>query len=94
MKEEFTKGEWSTHIRGVKGKDFHEVVVTVPDGGFEITNIPDATANAHLIAASPEMYRLLSDLSAFNCPMEYTTPDEYIAFSKIEKVLAKARGES
>ena len=90
----FTKGEWRAHIRGVKGEDFHEVVVTVPNGGFEITNIPDATANAHLIAAAPEMYNELLFLSGQLTSTDFRSLSARASVSGgIIELLAKARGE-
>lgn len=68
--------------------------------GFHV-EIPhsEANANAHLIAAAPEMYSLLERLEK-ECEMFYSefgepSNGEYeAAFVEIKSLLAKARGES
>ena len=57
----FTKGKWLVNIQGLDS--FQSVAVMVEGGGFEVTNIPDAKANAHLIAAAPDMYAMIESLS-------------------------------
>ena len=82
----FTKGEWAVSIQGFD--DFKSIAVIVPNGGFEVTNIPDAEANAHLIAAAPDMYHYLDELKnkmIGNKAIEYK--------NQIEQLLKKARGE-
>tara|TARA_R110002110_G_C13109936_1_gene686764 strand:- start:20 stop:349 length:330 start_codon:yes stop_codon:yes gene_type:complete len=58
----FTKGEWAVSIQGFD--DFKSIAVIVPNGGFEVINIPDAEANAHLIAAAPDMYAMIEELTS------------------------------
>jgi len=93
--EKFTKGKWEVAINKNWRND--NCICKMSDDTAVVTDVytysGSIDADAHLIAAAPEMYRLISDLSAFNCPFEYMTPDEMIAFTKIEKLLAKARGE-
>ena len=52
----FTKGKWFVHT-------MDPTVVIIPGGGFDINAIPDAEANAHLIAAAPDMYKMIMSLS-------------------------------
>ena len=78
----FTKAPWSVSIQGLD--NFKSIAVIVPNGGFEVTNIPDAEANAHLIAAAPDMYKALVALSKGEGLQPGTT---------IEGILLKARGE-
>ena len=89
MNTKFTKGEWQADIYGLG--EHIKVCVYVPGGGFEITNIPDAEANAHLIAAAPDMYAALEYLqSIFNHESRSVT---ILDVDKIELLLAKAKGE-
>ena len=89
----FTKREWEI----VTEADSEHYCLTVDCGGVMrvnvITSARDITfselleriANAHLIAAAPEMYEMLSELSELDgCQM--LKPE-------IKKLLAKARGE-
>ena len=57
----FTKGPWLVNIQGVDS--FQSIAVMVKGGGFEVTNMPDAKDNAHLIAAAPDMYAMIESLS-------------------------------
>jgi hypothetical protein len=79
----FTRGEWEVYTRGLG--EFKEIDILVPKGGFSITHMPDAEANAHLIAAAPYMYHMLEQLKNG----EGLSPGD-----TIERLLAKARGES
>ena len=80
----FTEGEW--HVDSYVEVDGSVRVVM---GNIIITYHGHATdedvANAHLIASAPEMYSELQNLlhDSMDC-------DEY---NRIEKLLAKARGE-
>ena len=82
----FTKGEWSVEIgcsQAFVTKDnkfIHESNVDVALG-----NRDERVANAHLIAAAPEMYEMLKRLSA----KQWDASEE----EEIENLLAKARGE-
>ena len=48
-------------------------------------SIEEFIANAHLIAAAPEMYRMLKEIQEAHAEMDL--------FQDIEELLAKARGE-
>ncbi|CAM0013761.1 hypothetical protein VPHK373_0076 [Vibrio phage K373] len=80
----FTKGPWvargktPSRIYGMQRKD-KEVIVAATG-----SVINEAGANAHLIAAAPEMYELLEFISE--------NPSETNVI-EIRKLLAKARGE-
>ncbi|QDP67522.1 MAG: hypothetical protein Unbinned5350contig1004_29 [Prokaryotic dsDNA virus sp.] len=58
----FTEGEWSVSIQGVD-KGLRAVIVKLPGGGFDIAGIPNAENNAYLIAAAPDMYKMIKELS-------------------------------
>ena len=86
----FTKGKWVICEVG-------DTVWIDDEQGFSIAQVYDckgAIDNAPLIAAAPDMYKLLSRLWELNCPKEYCTQDEYSALNDIEDLLTKARGES
>lgn len=91
MKEKFTKGEWFV---STKPESEHYLITVDCGGSMSIPIITSALdlsyydteereSNAHLIAAAPEMYKFLDDL-ANGRGTDYP----------IEKLLAKARGES
>lgn len=87
LEEKFTKGEWRvTHFANGQmrifryGRDYKEPDIAITYGENDV-------ANAHLIAAAPEMYNFLDDLLR-NHDLGVDMDDE------IEKLLAKARGES
>ena len=87
--EKFTKGEWvverhvgAVYVSSERGDVIAKKSTEYANKGF----VNEVEANAHLIAAAPEMYELLS------CILERFEPyDE--ASIEIKKVLAKARGE-
>ena len=78
----FTKGPWAargktpSRIYGMQRKD-KEVIVAATG-----SVINEAGANAHLIAAAPEMYEFLESL-------QLDVTNDY----KRDEILAKARGE-
>jgi hypothetical protein len=81
MSERFTKGNWHTEQRA-KG------VIILADSedlnaGFSICSVngPESEANAALIECAPEMYEMLVEVN------------KYLDSSKIDWLLAKARGE-
>ena len=83
-KTKFTKGPWIIKNNFQVGceVDFGDGFFTLAD--CQIFN--DGRANAHLIAAAPEMYEALEEL--------YRTFEMGEALeSKVERLLAKARGE-
>ena len=84
----FTKGPWDIEIGcsqafvTTENKFIHESIVDIATG-----NRDERVANAHLIAAAPEMYEMLEHINL-------TLGDEYSdELDKIEVILAKARGE-
>ena len=79
----FTKGPW---IAQTHGGEVKHAVIYLNGGGFDISRCPDSVANAHLIAAAPEMYFLLEKLRAHYNFSEYCEKE-------IDDTLAKARGE-
>lgn len=90
MKENFTQGDWA-----VSGDDCCAVfsgLELVVDCDISSLNGGEDVYNAMLIAAAPEMYRMLSEISAF---LSFKPDDENLHGLKgdIEKLLAKARGE-
>ena len=80
-KTEFTKGEWESNYGTVSCGD-----IRVAD--CELNNMaytPTEIANAHLIAAAPEMYAMLQKVCEFH--------PHLCCIKDIEKLLAKARGQ-
>jgi len=78
----FTEGEWVADYGTVSCGD-----IAIADCELNsISYTPTEVANAHLIAAAPEMYHELQNLlhDSMDC-------DEY---NRIEKLLSKARGEA
>ena len=80
----FTKGKWkvkySHMIQGIFDED---------DDPVELNE-----ANARLIAAAPEMYRLLKILSSINEPVnEERFDDLLLAVDEVRKVLSRIDGE-
>lgn len=96
----FTKGPWTMNLEGWRGMsscmaaidaDTHgclaEVVVKMED---DLMYRSDLLANAHLIAAAPEMYGLLEKLvNPDNCKKDIVH-----IIGSAENLLAKARGET
>ena len=96
MKAKFTKGEWNIkttgHYYNGERQYKHEVLVD----GIGVACFEDSTANAHLIAAAPDMYEMLEILTHTCRLMASKTPlkSEFEALQAgIEQVLSKARGE-
>ncbi|MBX2849952.1 MAG: hypothetical protein KTR16_16625 [Acidiferrobacterales bacterium] len=71
----FTKGEWVAS-EGLGGG----AIVYIPNGGFDISEIPDAIFNAHLFASANKMYEFIETHMG--------------GHPEAEALLAKARGES
>ncbi len=92
MKEKFTQGEWVVDVYAAK----HKLDVWAGEDRIyhnpSISDLVVDSANANLIAAAPEMYRLLVDISKSidHCGDEIDTD---FMRSSIEKLLTKARGE-
>jgi len=101
--EKFTKGPWKVcensagSIEVYIGDSFTNIrhdeylcigVSTDTDtDNRDCTNNPKAKANAHLIAAAPEMYEFIKSLLEFDMLNDSDTIE-------VEALLAKARGES
>lgn len=103
-KEKFTQGDWSVadgtkvgeqvlfvHVadKGVVCRLTKQVDTHLPITEFDL-------ADAHLIAAAPDMYRKLKDLSKLMAMLDPYTPDLMeldCVTSEIDGLLAKARGE-
>ena len=93
--EKFTLGEWRAKGNSVRWKERDPLC---PDNLFNglickcvaPDNVPESkkevTANVHLIAAAPEMYRMLVQLHG-------ALQSVPVLQKEIEKVLRKARGE-
>jgi hypothetical protein len=86
----FTKGRWVAHTP-VDGRSFAMVQI-IGMGGFDISGMPDCVANCHLIAAAPEMYSLLDEIS--DGLLEAGGTGNCELAKRIEALLAKARGEA
>lgn len=92
--EKFTPGEWEIeeHELSVKNCEMFgfriktDSKIICAANSNELKNKPEMQANAHLIAAAPEMYRLLEQLHG-------TLERVPILQSEIENVLKKAGGE-
>ena len=92
MSAGFTKGPWPVERTG-DGKRY-VVGNKLVEGYYEVAEVysddcdPDeAKANAHLIAAAPDMYEALEECVAF-------TGAHGGPFAKARAALAKARGEA
>lgn len=94
--EKFTQGEWSvSDQREIDGIDYDYSIVD--DGGWYIAHIENCSlkedeANAALIAAAPEMYRMLKYLADGVRWGGIQHTDRSLAL-EIENLLKKARGE-
>ena len=91
MSEKWTKGPWHVEV-GTEDGDWGDIYVchkgtVCPE--TTVVNFGDPTiedaANAHLIAAAPEMYEALRAVDAWENPS---------CFEKVRAALKKARGES
>ncbi len=78
----FTKGEWQADCDVVYVTNGY-TIADCDFGGLE--RLQECNANAHLIAAAPDMYAMLEGLlhDGMDC-------EEY---DKIDNILKKARGE-
>ena len=85
MDTKFTPGPWVIAGHFIINEDNVDIAEIVPHNvhGRQI-------ANAHLIAAAPDMYDVLRKVSE---AIQYNLLDQYAAMYEIEKILAKARGE-
>ena len=81
----FTKGEWKVE-RFVNNKGFE---ISFNDDGEVVADYVYEEADAHLIAAAPEMYNLLERLTSHN----NCKKDIIHLLGEADSLLAKARGE-
>lgn len=86
----FTKGEWVARTEEFGGMQI--ALVYVSGGGFDVSGAPNAIANAHLIAAAPEMYEMLK--LAISLMDGDSIEDFGYQYQEIQTLLTKARGES
>lgn len=93
METKFTNGEWCHDYEGayhsVWSKEFNHPVAIVHNE-TDVVDFDESNANAHLIAAAPEMYEMLEYVMKCAAMQDNTLIDA----SKIRGLLAKARGES
>ena len=99
MEAKFTKGEWLltednfvdgcvlTSTERVGMSEICEISAAYLDGGSENSFEREQLANAHLIAAAPDMYKALEDIIDTGY-LDYTS--RYIP---VFDLLKKARGE-
>jgi hypothetical protein len=103
MTEKFTPGEWEiSDMSGVDAMDnftvcFHIGVSSTGEMIADIqsdnkTDYERVRANAHLIAAAPEMYKIIGWLGSVEGQCAILTKDSEIV-RKAHAILKKARGE-
>ena len=92
METKFTKGEWDAVIDNWQcWIDSDEGLVA--DLGHSDVPYQEAEANAHLIAASPEMYEMLERVCNELIPIAGETEKQESFRFEILDLLAEARGE-
>ena len=93
-KPNFTPGPWHVGrghelVTGMSGWKYYPVCWSKDDEN--VCDIVYNKADADLIAAAPEMYKILDELLG---SLKFHHPDMHYSISQIESVLRKARGES
>ena len=108
--EKFTPGEWEFSLNEVQDGIFDHLEYHIWKCGenksivrfetWDKTKFAESKANAALIAAAPEMYRMLEDvkgdfkaLSVNPNVSETVKANAWYMMNKIEALLKKARGE-
>ena len=90
--QKFTKGPWHVKNLDVADSENHAIARCYYNWLFSDDDdevMAQATFNASLIAAAPDMYALLLDIvTDYQC-----MPNPAVMADKIEAVLKKARGE-
>jgi hypothetical protein len=90
---EYTKGEWERitggNWIGVRNPENAEIIAQCWQDGY-ITSKIEAKANAHLIAAAPDMYLALKEYQYYN---RCHNDAEAKLFDIAMKALAKAEGK-
>jgi hypothetical protein len=84
MNTKFTEGKW---VANASEFPFPHGLVYIENGGFDVSGAPDCVANAHLIAAAPDMYAMLEMLVNGDSINDHSIEKEVIS------LLTKARGE-
>ena len=104
-KTEFTPGPWVSSAGHIykTGKDGANIAaVSEPRAETHVGYTPvrlgskdadEAFANAHLIAAAPELYEALDELTNYSGGASNALEDPYV-MERVEAALSKARGES
>lgn len=85
--EEFTKGPWKAF--GMEIRFPEKLSGEYVNPVASVSRMNRAKHDAALIAAAPEMYEMLSELSG-----QLTDINAHAHVRRIERLLAKARGES
>ena len=99
MTEKFTPGPWFTHPSTVSEGSYVIESRELPILASTFNWPKNAEANAHLIAAAPELYEALEDVYRYISPMLSWRDDAHqnthfqIVLQKISTALSKARGE-
>jgi len=83
----FTPGPWKPHATGMARSGVPEFEIHWSDIGECVAEIVHGDANAHLIAAAPDLYEALDTIENDAGQV----PDWL--WDRIQSVLAKARGE-
>ena len=100
-KEKFTPGEWEIEEREAHIRNTHMFAFAIMTKEHRICmcqtdddrNIPQMRTNAHLIAAAPDMYRVLSGICGEKSAQCCNYAPESCEVCSIRKALKKARGE-
>ncbi len=87
METKFTKGTWS--VTGQFRLDVEGGYITTQLSGSLDSTVLEREANAHLIAAAPDMYAMLKGMYETLCLIG----DDGEEANEINELLKKARGE-
>jgi len=86
---EFTKGEWivldGAFVYALNDDGVNQFDLTIQGHGDKGASDNELQANAHLIAAAPELYDFIEDLSQ--------NSEDVTQREEAKRLLAKARGE-
>ena len=85
MNTKFTKGEWFVNAVDSKTWVDTETGLTVA----QVFDVEGHPYDANLIAAAPDMYKLLEEFKLFAVRQGW----DHVLINDAEKLLAKARGE-
>ena len=94
----FTKGEWGVDYDNCDhgGGEWYVIGNAKVEFSYRATTEEreEAEANAHLIAAAPEMYDMITVmLEQFGNEEDCINEYDYVVIREAKKLLAKARGE-